>query len=159
MEQENLDIFICTHKDFEPVVKSDVYKILDSREFNANLPLDDKFYSELYHMKYVYDNVNLKKYVGFCQYRKYFPFLDELPDFEKLLSDFDCIITSVMDFDVDLRIQYSTVGNVEDLFIIESIIMNKYPEYYGTAKAYLDGKQLILGNMFIMKSEDFKKIL
>lgn len=157
MNEENIDIFVCTHKDFEPVVKSEVYKILDSRSIKANLPLDDKFYSELYHMKYVYDNVKLKKYVGFCQYRKYFSFLDEFPDFEKLFSDFDCIIASVMNFETDLIRQYSTVGNVEDLFIIESIIMNKFPEYYEVAKAYLNGKQIILGNMFIMKSEDFKK--
>lgn len=157
MDTENLDIFICTHKDFEPVVKSEVYKTIDSRKITANLPLDDKFYSELYHMKYVYDNIGLKKYVGFCQYRKYFSFVDEIPDLELLFKDFDCIIASVMDFDVDLRTQYSKVGNVEDLFIVESIIMNKYPEYYKTAQNYFDGKQLIPGNIFIMKSEDFKK--
>jgi hypothetical protein len=34
---ENLDIFICTHKDFEKIVSNDVYKTLDSREIKKTI--------------------------------------------------------------------------------------------------------------------------
>ena len=155
MVEDDLDIFICTHKDFNPPVSSKVYKTVDSRQINVNLPLDDKFYSEVYQMKYVHDNIPLKKYVGFCQYRKYFSFLDDIPDIDGIFETNGCIITSVIDLGTDIRKHYSTVGNVEDLFLVESIVLNKYPDYYDATHAYFGGTQLIPGNMFIMKSEDF----
>ena len=157
MTEDDLDIFICAHKDFNVPVSSKVYKIIDSRQITVNLPLDDKFYSELYHMKYVYDNIPLKKYVGFCQYRKYFPFLDDIPDMDAVFEKNDCIITSILDLNTDNRKFYATIGNAEDLFLVESVVLNKYPDYYGTTHAYFDSKKLIPGNMFIMRSEDFRK--
>ena len=157
MIEDDLDIFICTHKDFNAPVSSKVSKTIDSRKIATNLPMDDKFYSELYQMKYVYDNIPLKKYVGFCQYRKYFSFLDDIQNVDKIFETNGCIISSLIDLGVDIRRHYATVGNVEDLFIIESIVLNKYPDYYDAVHTYFDRTQLIPGNMFIMKAEDFRR--
>ena len=70
--KNKLNIFICTHKDFVYTVHNDIYKIINAREIDANLPLKDAFYSELYHFKYIADNLELPEYVVFCHYRRYF---------------------------------------------------------------------------------------
>lgn len=152
----NIDIFICTHKDFTPTVKSGVYKVIDTRTIKANLPLDDKFYSELYHFKYVYDNVELKKYVGFCHYRRYFDFLDNIPNMDEIINECECIVCYPMDVG-DIKGHYAACHNIEDLEIVENIIKEKYTEYYDMCELFLKGHWLVPYNMFIMKSEDFKE--
>ena len=59
-DNRNLDIFICTYKEFIPSVTNDVYKVLSTirggvDEYKlksyfcdkVDLPMDEKFYSEL----------------------------------------------------------------------------------------------------------------
>ena len=49
--KNDLNIFICSHKDFENPVKSKCYRVVDVRtnKIKKINGLDDKFYSELYH--------------------------------------------------------------------------------------------------------------
>lgn len=166
----NTDIFICSHMTFEPNVKSNIYKILFSKKLenksslksysceNVKLPIsNDLFYSELYNYKYVNENINLKKYVGFCHYRKYFKFLDNIPDMDEIFSNYDCIASKPIEWNLTVREQYMKFHNIEDLNIVENIIDEKYPQYSHFCKVFLDGKLFIPCNMFIMKKEDFKQ--
>lgn len=152
-----LDIFICTHKNFTPIIKSDVYKIIDSRTIKPNLPLDNKFYSELHHFKHVCDNVKLKKYVGFCHYRRYFDFLDNIPSMNEIFSKYDCITSYPIELGTTVRQQYAQCHNIEDMEIVEDIIKDKYTDYYDMCELFLNGTLLVPYNMFIMKSKDFKE--
>lgn len=157
VNESNVDIFICTHKSFEPKVKSSKYKIIDSRYITVDLPLKDDFFSEFYQYKYVNDNIPLEKYVGFCHYRRYFSFFDDVPDLDYLFSKCDIIIGKPIKYDFSIKEQYERCHNIEDLYLIGGILTDKYPEYSNVWHNFINGNTFIPYNMFIMKSEDFKK--
>lgn len=148
-------IFICTHKDFDLPVKSSNYQILDSRKITVDLPFDDKFYSELYQYKYVYDSLDIPSYIGFCHYRRYFSFMDEIPT----LDGDKVIVTKPMVFNGTVRQHYGLCHNIDDINLIEKIIRDKYPDYYDTCEKFLNGTYFIPCNMFIMSSSRFKQYI
>ena len=155
----NADIFICTHKNFEKIVNSDVYKVINAKEINPNLPLKDDFYSEFYQYRYVNDNIPLKKYVGFCHYRRYFSFLDDIPDLDEIFSKYDCIVAKPIIQRLNVKMEYAGYHNIEDLFIIGGIIADKYPQYINSWHNFINGYVFVPFNMFIMKQEDFKEYI
>ena len=155
----NINIFICTHKEFEPVVHNEAYKIINARQIESKLPLKDAFYSELYQFKYVADNLELPKYIGFCHYRRYFSFLDDVPNMDEIFSNYDAICSKPKVFNNSIKSQYLSCHNIEDLYIIGGIIAEKYPEQANMWKNFINGNILIPYNMFIMKREDFKEYI
>ena len=154
-DSSNTNIFICTHKVFAPIVHNEAYKIINAREIEPKLPLKDDFYSELYQFKYVADNLELPKYIGFCHYRRYFSFLDDVPNMDEIFSNYDVICSKPKVFNNGIKSQYLTCHNIEDLYIIGGIIADKYPQYAKMWHTFINGKIFIPYNMFIMKSEDF----
>ena len=156
-KEDNVDIFICTHKSFETSVKSNIYKILDSRYMNPNLPLKDDFFSEFYQYKYVDDNIPLKKYIGFCHYRRYFDFLDNIPNLDELFEEYDAIVAKPLKYKISVKDQYAICHNIEDLYIIGGILADTFPDYCKMWHNFINGNVMIPYNMFIMKQEDFKE--
>lgn len=168
---DNLDIFIGTQKTFTPAVKNDVYKIIVGNheiENNSNLELikckndlklDDRFYSELYMLYYVSKNIELPKYVGFCHNRRYFSFLDDIPDIDNIFSEYDAIVAKPKVFNNSVKSQYSTYHNIEDLYIVGGIIADRFPHLSKLWHNFINGNILIPYNMFIMKREDFKEYI
>lgn len=158
-KEKNVDLFICTHKDFTPHVVNDSYKILDANKIKDtvfNNGLDDKFYSELFAMVNLPRLRALNKYVGFCHYRKYFDFLDNIPDMDKIFSEYDCIVAKPITFRrLTIRQQYANCHNIEDLEIVEGIVKRKYPKFTNLMEVFLDGKIMIPYNMFVLKRGDF----
>lgn len=156
----NVDIFICTHKnEFEKPVNSETYKIINAKEINSDLPLKDNFYSELMSYKHINDNIPLKKYVGFCHYRRYFSFLDGIPNLDEIFNNYDCIVAKPIIFEQPVKYQYGILHNIEDLYIIGGIIADKYPDYANMWHNFINGKIFIPYNMFIMKQEDFQEYI
>jgi hypothetical protein len=155
----NLDIFICTHKDFESPVKSDIYKVIDAKKIEPGLPLKDDFFSEFYQFKYVYDNIPLKKYVGFCHYRRYFNFLDKIPNLDETFKEYDAIVAKLLQHRTSVKQQYANCHNIEDLYIVGGILADKYPEYQRAWHNFINGKTMIPYNMFIMRSDDFRRYI
>ena len=155
----DLNVFICTHKDFNKPVASIVYQVINNNYFKLNTLLDDKFYSELYNFKYVCDNFLLKKYIGFCHYRRYFSFLYNIPNIDKVFDNFDCIVATPLQLDTSVREHYSIFHNIEDLEIVENIIKEKYPDYYEMCELFLNCNLFVPYNMFIIKTEYFKKYI
>ena len=155
----SVNIFICTHKEFEPIVHNEAYKIINAREIEPKLPLKDDFYSELYQFKYVADNLELPKYIGFCHYRRYFSFLDNMPNMDEIFSNYDAICSKPKVLNTNVKLQYLTCHNIEDLYIIGGIIAEKYPEQANMWHNFINGNILIPYNMFIMKREDFKEYI
>ena len=153
------NIFICTHKEFEPIVHNEAYKTINAREIEPKLPLKDDFYSELYQFKYVADNLELPKYIGFCHYRRYFSFLDDIPNMDEIFSNYDAICSKPKILKGSVKEQYITCHSIEDLYIIGGIIAEKYPEQANMWKNFINGNILIPYNMFIMKREDFKEYI
>lgn len=162
MENNNdLNIFICSHSEFETHTTNDCYKIVDVRKnkIKERNNLDDKFYSELLSFYNVSEYANLPKYVGFCHYRRYFDFLDDIPDIDNLFKEYGAIVSKPLEMDITVKEQYALFHNLEDLYIIGGIIAEKYPEYAIIWRDFLNGKILIPYNMFIMKKEDFKRYI
>lgn len=159
MNGADVDIFVCTHKDFKIPVNNSAYKIIDARKINGDVAengLDGSFYSEFMVYKYVAENLKLKKYVGFCHYRKYFSFLDDIPNMDDIFKNFDCVSATVLKFDTNCMEQYGSCHNVKDLEIVGGIIAEKYPEYKTGFDLFTNGNLMIPCNMFIMRSEDFR---
>ena len=155
----NIDIFICTHKEFKPITHNKIYKVINAREIDQKLPLKDDFYSELYQFKYISDNLELPKYVGFCHYRRYFSFLDEIPNMEETFDKYDAIVAEPITYKITIKEQYEMFHNIEDLYIIGGIIADKYPSYSNVWHNFINGNILIPCNMFIMRKDDFKEYI
>lgn len=152
---DKLTIYITTYKDFEPIVKSPVYKVLDARDYrNSDDVLDDRFFSELF----MYSKVDVdSEYVGFCHYRKYFEFLDAIPDVDKIFQSYDAIALKPMGLRRNVRDHYGLVHNGDDLKIVEDIIKEHYPEYLEDFNAVMKGNTFFPCNVFIMRRDDFYK--
>ena len=157
--KDNIKIFICTHKDFEPPVKDKAYSVVNSNDIRdlTVLPLDDGFYSELYHIKYVVDNIKLPKYIGFCHYRRYFSFLDRIPDMDEEFKISDCLVAKPIESEHTVMKMYELFHNKEDLEIIGDIIKRYYKNYCEAYQNFTNGNIMVPCNMFIMKRKDFKE--
>lgn len=156
-------IYICTHVDFDCPVKNPVYEILDSRKlFDGNKMengLDQMFYSELASYKYIADKGDLPDYIGFCQYRKYFSFMDDVPNIPELVKKHGCIATEPYIAKKDIYSQYAKCFNFADLDVAKGIVAAGCPDVFPAFKAMLEGKELYTGNMFIMKKKDFTELM
>ena len=160
MKPDNADakVFICAHTDFEPVVKNEVYEIIDSRKLpKPDVP--DLYYSELWQMKKVSERKKLPKYIGFCHYRRYFGFMDNVPEIGKTIEAHGAITTKAADLGMTMRQQYSTWGNPEDLVIATQIINEKYPDFAPAWNRSLESRKLRIGTLSIMRTEDWKEML
>lgn len=170
--ENNIDIFIGTHKTFKPSVTNNIYKIIVGNHYiknDSNLELiqckhdslmDDRFYSEIYMLSYIAKNYPLKKYVGFCHNRRYFNFLDDVPNMDELFEEYDAVVAKPLRYDkTNVEQQYSSCHNVEDLHLIGGILADKFPNYCGSWHSFINGKILIPYNMFIMKKDDFIKYI
>lgn len=150
-------IYIITHKDFTPVVTAPEYKVIDTRDFRDSvcLPLKDDFYSEFFTFKHLVDSTEIPPAIGFCHYRRYFSFGDEIPsiDGDKVM------VTTPMVFNGTVRDQYIGCHNIDDLSIIESIVSVHHPEYKLTMERFLNGNKFIPCNMFIMSGDRFKELV
>lgn len=156
--ENDLKIFICTHKDIDPPVKSSVYQVVDNRnnKIKEHKGLDDSFYSEILTYYNIAEYEDLPPYVGFCHYRRYFKFLDDIPDIDTSFKSMDILLTTPIRFKISVRDQYALYHNIEDLEIIEKIIREKYSEYSDAMEKFLSHNIMFKYNMFIMKREDFK---
>ena len=169
--ENNVDIFIGTQKTFKPAVKNDAYKIVVGNhniKNNSNLELikckhnalmDDRFYSEIYMLSHIASEYPLKKYVGFCHNRRYFSFLDDIPDIDELFETYDAIVAKPLTYNYTIKTQYASSHNIEDLYLVGGILADKYPSYCNAWHNFINGNILIPYNMFIMKREDFKEYI
>lgn len=157
-EKNDVDIFICTHKEFDNPLTNPIYKVINSNDINGDVAengLKGSFYSELLSYFYVRENFELKKYIGFCSYRKYFEFLDDVPNMDELFKHCDAVACNPLRFKRTVEEQYDVCHNIDDLKILEGIIKEKFPEYASSFKKIMQNNIIFPCNMFIMKREDF----
>ncbi len=159
-EKNDVDIFICTHKDFNNILKNKTYKIINSNDINGDIAhngLKGSFYSEIMSYFHIKDNIELKKYVGVCSYRKYFEFMDDIPNMDEIFKQWDVIACEPITFKGTVRWQYALCHNVEDLDIVEEIIRKKFPTYLDAFESVMNTSMMFPCNMVIMKKEDFEE--
>lgn len=152
---DKLNIYITTYKDFTPIVKNPVYKILDARDYrNEKDLLDDRFFSEIF----MYSKLKVEsEYVGFCHYRKYWGFLDDIPNIDEIFEKYDAITLKPFGLRRNVKDQYGLCHNPEDMDIVQDIIYNDYKDYKEDFDAVMKGNTFFPCNMFIMKASDFEE--
>lgn len=156
----NTDIFICTHKNVHIPVQNESYKLISCGgkpidgaimdNTGDNISKLNGFYCELTGIYWVWKNWDVKDYVGFCHYRRYFEFMDDIPDLSK--EDYDVILTNPIGFGQSLYKRYENSFNIIDLDIMLNIAEVKYGVYCDNV---LSGKWMNARNMFVMKKEHF----
>lgn len=160
--KDNIDIFICTHTNYNIPVTNDVYKLIScgSNPIDGaimdntgdNISRLNGFYCELTGIYWVWKNWNLKDYVGFCHYRRYFEFLDNVPNMDE--EDCDVIILSPIKLTKPMREMYEEWHNVEDLDLVVDIAKYKYGVYHNET---LTTDLFNARNMFIMNKDLFNE--
>lgn len=155
-ENKNAKIFICTHKDFDCPVHNDVYQIIDARKTNKDIApngLRGSFYSEILTYQRMAERKKLPKIVGFCGWRKYFNFMDNVPE----LSDYKCIVSANLPLgEMTMRDQYASFSNVEDLDILTGIIDKHNKKFSEAWHKALEAHTLHPYSMFVMPADDFR---
>jgi hypothetical protein len=111
--------------------------------------------SEWLHLFCLAEKADLKDYVGICHYRRYYNFLDDIPNVEDILKEYDLIIRKPIIIPTTIKNQYKYCHNIEDLDILGDILKEQFKDYYDTYEFFLNSKMLIPCNMFIMKKQDF----
>jgi hypothetical protein len=170
--ENKLDIFVFTHRtpDFLPTnkcyklvalecdkdkVKSNLETIICSNN-KENIFNFERAYSEGSRIHYIWKNIELKEYVGTAHYRRFFDFMDDIPNLDEIFKTHDAILPK-FNLWSNIEEQYSDVHNIKDLYTVIDIINDIYPEYYETALNCLKSYDFNLCNIFIMKKEMFNK--
>ena len=170
-----INIFIMTHKDFYNILTNQIYKIVaDSpnqlkKKYGLKVIYSNKGkifnksegYGEMAKLYYIYElykKGNLSsKYIGLNHYRRYFNFLDDAPDFDKIFENYDIILNNKSTLNISLETQYCALHICKSLQEVIKILKEIKPEYYKTAKESLKANEIYYCNLFIMKKEDFFK--
>ncbi len=166
----DLDLFICAHKDFKDYPHNDTYKIVTGEgclhnEYDLPIYIDnDTKYSNMNNVIneftrywYVHENLELKKYVGFCAYSKFFKFFDNVPDTTMLFMNNDIIVNKPSYGSLsNILSHYSKYHNICDYYITRQIITYLYDNITIDDIKKCEN-YLIPRNIFIMPSDKFHK--
>ena len=178
IEEPLLNIFIVTHKDFKNYRYNPVYKIIANDpsklrdkydlevlycDENSKLKDMDVAYGEIskfYHVYNLYKSGKMSsQYVGFNHYRRYFSFLDDIPDLDKIFKKYDVILTNQLFISKrnhsNLRSNYCKYHLCRNYDEMIEIIKDKRPEFYEAAIEASNMSLFYSCNMFIMKKRDF----
>lgn len=170
-EEQNIDIFVFAHKQFETERTNPIYKIVCSRDcdihsdnlevIKMDCELSNVGFSEWQKIYEMYKNQNmLNKYVGLAHYHRYLQFSDDVnyvPD-EKYFDDVFLnygIMTKEPLYLQNLRIQYGFCHNVKDYDIMMDIIKNDFPEWFETAEYCTNSGIMFDSNIMILRKNDF----
>lgn len=149
-KNNDVDIFIYSHKAFQPIVTDHVFKVLtcaknEAKEFNTDLEIfrdytlnniSDKnlMYNEYCGFYWLWKNYPLKKYVGLNHYRRYYNCCNNLPDINAILEHKKLILNKPIPLERNgqkytNREWYEFWHNVEDFDLLGEIINEYYPQY------------------------------
>lgn len=140
---DNVDIFIYSHIPFQPIVTDPVYKVLtnnhaDDSEFKTNLPIyrdytgdniSDKnlLFNEYSGFYWLYKNWDIKDYIGMIHYRRYYKFLDDVPDFNEIFKTKKIVLNKRVALPRGNKEFYGMWHNINDFNLMGEIVKSKYP--------------------------------
>ena len=177
MTKDNLDIFICTHKDFEVKVKGQQYKIICGEDTEIKDPNGlmvvretntpevtnvQPSLGEVSRIYWVWKNWDVKEYVGFCHYRRVI--LDDKEVILNLLNKSKFVYPSyksiipVSEQEPGTIIgQYSFNHNGDDLLDCVNIMSKMFDININTLLDTINKPMITYGNIFVTKKEDFNQ--
>lgn len=172
---EKIKVFVVSHKSYsipeekcyQPIFVGDIKDkhILFNDESGDNIADKNANYCELTALYWVWKNASYKyEYIGFSHYRRYFSgsvdFLNRKisgeRDFLNLLEKHDCIVPKKRNYYIEtVYSHYANAHYAHDMDLVRKIISIKYPEYIPSFNDVMNGKELSLYNMFVMRRDDF----
>lgn len=152
---QKVNLYVCSHKDY---VNSDItnkcYRLISDKPVKNNSALsfiqsdgflDNRLWSELSHMYYVWKHEDLQAdWIGFVHYRRYFSWLNDIPELTKP------ILAKHIVLPYSVYMQYDVCHNSNDLKLMLDIIYTLEKEYYCTAIEVYDGHIYFPYNMYVL---------
>lgn len=171
------NIFIITHIAFDVKYHYNYIPLQVGKKFTKivlpyqsddtgkNIALKNNFYCELTGIYWVWKNFDIKDYVGFVHYRRFFKqslFSSKLlteKKINKYLKNYDIIVPKKFNFPISIWDNYfkGGVGKEEDLKKLKEIINKKYNEYINSFNEVMNSYSATYCNMFITSKELFNK--
>lgn len=177
--ETKVKIFICTHKNFKVPedLSPELYSIITNGcDIDIKSPFetiavpesykkvlngyDDKVYSEMYMIRYLYDHQELIKdldYIGFCHYRRFFDFGNNIPALND--ENYDAIQVEPSILDDDVYHQYATCHNLNDIELFTNIIIDINQSIGADFNDYMKNKELYVCNLFIISKYKFNQMM
>ena len=174
-EEDYLNIFIATHKDFINYRYNPVYKIVAYNHSQLKNKYDleviycdqenykfkdyERAYGEMskyYHIYNLYKTGKISsKYVGFSHYRRYFPFLDNIPDLDEIFKKYGVMVCQLDKPPNSMRYYYCRAHICKNFDEVLDIIKDIKPELYNDSLRVANENTFYTTNLFIMKKQDF----
>ena len=171
-----LKIFIMAHKDFYNARYNPVYNIVvDDKSQLKNKYFLNIIYSnkgQLYKMSRAYGEMSklyfiyqlyknetiFSRYIGLNHYRRFFNFGDNIPNIDNIFKKYDVILDKQINLKKDNIMTQYCKNHICKIFVeILDIIKSIKPNYYKSALKTVKKRKMYIGNIFIMKKEDFFK--
>lgn len=78
---------------------------------------------------------------------------------ENLLLDYDAILPQARKLKYTVETHFKRYHDIKDLNLIESVLIDKHPDYIDAFYEVIKGKKLYANNMFILKDEHFQEFM
>jgi hypothetical protein len=80
-------------------------------------------------------------------------------EIREILDHYDAVLPNAKRLKYTVATHFHRYHNDENLKLLESILVKKYPEYLEAFNAVLKGKRLYANNMFILKDQHFQEFM
>lgn len=160
---DNIKIYICCHKDYEDVgITNPAYRLITSNDIKNNSSLeliksdnylDNRMWSELSQIYYIWKHPELQDdYIGLCHYRRYFDFMNDLPE------DLSCpVVPEFITSCFNNYMTYDMCHCSKDMVGTAYVVKDKFKDYIPAFIHMLDAHVYYPYNMFIMSRELFNE--
>lgn len=109
------------------------------------------------HFLKIYEGPNPLIYVR--DVKKYSSWVLTQEQAEEILEKSDIILPRARRFRYSIERHYSKYHSPSDLELVQSILIDLYPEYLTTWRAVLEGNALYANNMFVLKSDLYQPFM
>lgn len=167
------EIFVCTHKKFEPPKDSlyvplqvgrALHPALGYLEDNQgdHISIRNPWFSELTGIYWVWKNKKDIDIAGICHYRRFLVTQKEKGEPEKLfqkrqiediLKDYDMITSSLLTLPSKYYDGFAIDHHIKDLIMTGCVLQEKYPEDAKIFEKLVQEKHTYFGNIFVAKKE------
>ena len=160
---QDVKIYICCHKDYEDVGISDPrYILISDKEIKNNSKLrfirsdgylDNRMWSELTQIYYIWTHPELQAdWIGLCHYRRYFDFMNDIPEFEVP------VVAKNIIQPFNNYINYDLCHYGRDLITIAKLLKDYDGTYLRWIIRMMDSHHYLPYNMFILPKAVFNDL-
>lgn len=91
--------------------------------------------------------------------RLFTPRIINKQEISDLMNQYDAILPQARKLKYTVETHFQRYHDIDDLYLLKSILTEKYPEYLEAFQAVMTSKRLYANNMFILKDEHFQEFM